>query len=437
MMGENQNEIQQDDELTDKERDDRDKDLRHSFTKLALNLAYEVGQPDFDKSIQRHIFTEVRSMFSVPEIQDELQKHFGGDLSQFSPMKLCSKINDGSISGELLYAAAKRHAERMEKQREQLEEIGIQVKKEFKEAVIAAVARGALPKSAEESLPRVDSVRFGLIDRLLSPNSTTAGTHNASGKITASSEQLQPEVLETLKSTFFHELLHEISGVSITVPVNKGGGFSERKSGLVLSPSSGGSHKPNVWLNEAVTESINLELLPISNDKEEGAYNGSLAYVDERKELDRLYGLGLEKELVTNAYFENFSSDQPKEKRGEHYAKLLKRINELEGKFGHARLENKFIIDQIKTDMQDEGVYLRESEFTGSGLPEGTKTFSVSISVGGRNEAIVTKKFMFIAVPIQEGSISISVEDQRGRLESALAQSKGEYGEKLQYSISQ
>ena len=100
--------IKSNSEKADKKLDERDRYLRKAykqFTHEWILLLENEGSDDR----KNFILDEVKEMFAVPEIQEELKKHFGGDLSEFKINNLFSKLADGSISNELLHTITKKH----------------------------------------------------------------------------------------------------------------------------------------------------------------------------------------------------------------------------------------------------------------------------------------------------------------------------------------
>lgn len=418
--------------------------LRTAFKKLITDTE-NLCEMDGGEDIKGHISSSIRHMLATSEIQDELRGHFGGDLSGFTGDRFWSKVNNGAISDGLLYAAAKIHIEDIREQEIQLQTIFEQTKAEFKMAVMGAVDRGLLPQAAINALNRIDPVVISLHDRLLDILTSDIGGCDQYGGIEVSSELLQENSIPKLKHTIFHELLHELSGKSITVSTevvnepDRWGKFTSiynRKSGVSLHRPAL-SFRPNAWLNEAITEWLALELSGYSGDTGKVAYKGSASYTNERKELDRLFESGLERDTVINAYFENFVSDQPKEEKGRHFTKLVRRINEIEGPTGFSKLENKHIMRDIENTLYE--AYARPAKSVNTeeaAIPPGTKIFHINVEVGTQQNTRITKEFVYVARPITDETGTVSVEDRWKPVKNALDAIKAKYGGKVNISIS-
>lgn len=421
--------------------------LRKDFHDLFLQIDELLLSSLYDER-KRLIVKEVRRMFNTPEIQDELTRHFGSDFSGFTPLEFALKIVDGTISNQLLYYMAKKHLEHLSQQERLLEEIVEETKNEFKLAVESAVEQGFLPAAAAQALARLDNVSVKMEDRLMNIWSGKLGESATLGRITVSNEQLQSKLIPRLKKTLFHEFLHEIAGRSISVysqeriingmrrQVNR---VIYRKNGVQLmiadpNRSLRDWHTPNEWLNEAITEWLALTLSGYNLDDQESAYGGSNSYPEERKELDRLFSLGLEPEVVVKAYFENITSDQPAKERAEHFACLIQRINELDGKFAFNRLENQHIMNDLLTILLNRGVFPLES------LPRfedpTAKIFQVEITIGTSLEASNTRSFCFVLRPVHMSDRIITIEEQSRPIVNLLNYMKKKYG-KLKFSITE
>lgn len=419
--------------------------LRKDFINLARELINLMDRP-IDDDLKSYVYSEVRYMFDSEEIRDQLKKYFGDDLKSFTPMGLFVKIVDGSIPNELLCAVAKRHIEHIHEQEKELEKIVTETKQEFKEAVKTAVAENRLPLSAAEALQRIDSVEVTLTDKMKSIRSSALGDSADSGEITVNNIQLRPQLIPRLKKTLFHEFLHELSGKSVTIMTKTEEFFygpqkvhdvSHRKSGIAL-------HKPNssvaryTWLNEAITEWLAIKLSKYNGDSDkEGGYSGSFSYTEERRELDRLFASGLEEITAAEAYFENISSDHPQAERGKNFAKFIRRINEVEGKYGFAKLENKHTMNEVHNCLYGNYVFPAErvAEADIASLAPEAKVFRISIAVGIKEETVVRKKFVYIAKPITVADKTLTVEEQWKEISQTLGYLEMRYMPRLKYSV--
>lgn len=410
---------------------EKGKRLRESFDRLFhdITIAF-IGIEEGDW--HRFVIEQIKKMFDGLEDGNRFDDYFPNGLSSDSAKNFLFKIIDGSIYDETLLALAKKHLEDIHEQEKQLSVIFEETRSEFENKIKDAVSKGELPEEALHALGRLDSVVINISDRLTSINSRTLGTMGHDGSMTASNEQLQTGLIPGLKKTICHELFHEISGKSVTVrskTIENGNLIRStfyRKSGVRLfSPDQ--VHTPNVWLNEAITEWLALRISGYREDNTNYAYKGSVSYVDERKELDRLFEAGLEESVVTEAYFENFSSNQPKETRGPKFARLVQRINELEGPLGFGRIENTHILNNIWTQLDEWGMHPSSSFIDNYTPPEEVRIFDISVSVGANPKVEVTKNFVFLSYPIKIGDNTITVEEQFKKREEIIESIKRSY----------
>ncbi|MEK7187893.1 MAG: hypothetical protein AAB691_03570 [Patescibacteria group bacterium] len=417
---------------------DRGRYLRSDFLRFTQDLAMFFRQSEGGR--HEYVTSEAQYMLNDPGLYPEFQECFGDNLEEVTAENLFLSIANNELSDEFLLKIAKRHIEHVQKEEEVLEKIADETKREFKAAIKKQVEKGFLPESVLNSLQRIDSVAIKLSDRFKSLLGNFMGEHGDSGEIRISNEQLTIELIPQLKEVIFHELIHELSGRSITIRTKteedgfKWHQFSHRKSGVALRDPQFG-YTPYTWLNEAITEWLALKFSGYEGDASEYAYKGSSAYTAERKELDRLMVSGLESDAVVAAYFENFSSDQPKNSQGKAYAALLQRINQLEGTFGFARLENRFILKDIGDRLYSEGVFSTHSGPPSEEISEHSKVFRIAISVGVNNEAEVKESFVYYVRPILVGKTTISIEHQWRRVKDTLDYISSKYGRKVEIVV--
>lgn len=423
---------------------ERAKFLRTACKTLMNGVLILLGE-DGREDRKEFVFSEIGRMLSAPEIQDELRRNFGDDLSALPFIKLYRAIEEDKLSDECLYAMVKRHVEDIRAQERKLQEIVAETKDKFRTAVTEAVSRGVLPETAAASLRRIDEAEVFLSDRLLSVRSSRIGDSHDSGAIDVSNEQLQDRLLPRMKKSLYHEFLHELSGKSITVltEANEGPHTSRyafsRKNGVSLgNPQSQSEYSPNTWLNEAITEWLTLKLSGYAGDTDAFAYQGSMSYPIERKELDRLFAAGLEEEVVVNAYFENLTSDQLKGEKGKHFAKLVHRINELEGPAGFTRLEHAHIMNDIEASLLSNGVSrVVPGAVHDDALPPEAKVYTITVRVGTSDQAPVTQQFEYIAAPKTVGTTIVSTEYLWGSVKDTLTAIENLYGRKVTISVAE
>lgn len=398
-------------------------DLRDALSEFLIDLSILFEQPGRDE-LKHHAGQAAARMFGAPEARAELQSD-GGDIRNLTARDLLFKV--GSLSFDALYAVGQQHLESMREQQEQLDGIVAETKERFRSVMEEAVAQGWLPASAETALPRLDDIVVQVKDRLTAMDSGVLAT-NAQGLITVSNAQLTAESIPRLKKSLFHEFLHELSGKSITITTTTIDGprpiemrrSMQRKSGLVLKNEAGARYE---WLNEAVTEWLALRLSGYAGDAgEDGEYAGSTSYPEERRQLDRLLHGGLEERFVTDAYFENITSDQDPARRGRDFAALARRIEQLEGKGGFAKLENEHLMDDVVQRILERVCAFPEEdgETLTEDLREGARIFRVVVTTGVQRESQAKRTFSLVARPLSTRKGIISVEDQWNRVKNAL-----------------
>lgn len=412
--------------------------LRGSFKELMKNALILMMQEGYD-SRKKYILEEFNKLFNISEIQKEFKNNFGNNFSEATAANFWIKFEKGLISDEFLYAMAKRHEEDIKEQKMQLDKIVGETKVDFKTAVLEAVKKGFLPEITKEVLPRIDSVAVDLSDRFNSIQLSTMGSNDKFGIISVSNEQLQENLIPRLKKILYHEFLHELSGKSIVVETriddspNQVNHFFHEKSGVALNKPDL-EYSPNRWINEAITEWLAIKLSGYNGNTLENSYNGSNSYVIERQELDRLFSLGLEESSVTNAYFENFLSDQLNENKGQYFVELIKKINDIEGEAGFIRLENKHIMHEVEFEMYNKYVHPVEDNFVKKeDSSDETKIFNITISIGTTEQNTITKKFVYIAQPSISENISIG--DQWDQVEKILDYIEKKFNRRVRYEV--
>lgn len=410
--------------------------LYESFEKLSTDALHIALLPEDMKGRKEYVLSELRDMFSAPEVQEVLNTQIVGNFSESIVENLYFSVKDKIIPPAILYAAARSHLEKAAKQQEELEHLFEQIKKEFAEEVQVAVAEGWLPQSAADALGRINSVAVLLTDRLKSVHSGTSGTHDSSGKITVDNEQLKAKNIPLIREVIFHELVHEIAGKLVNIETTHDERFGdmyrlkERKTGMALkNPRK--PYSPNTWLNEAITEWVALRLSKYDGDKADlHAYKGSLAYITERKELDRLFELGLDEKTVTDAAFENITADQEKGEKGKHFAALVQRVNELEGPGGFNRMENQYIMRKVDDAMYELGALPENADFIKKAKEPGARIFEITVEVGNAEKIKVTKKFRYTANPPTE-KFQYSAKEWQKDAEKTIAYLKFKYSGKV------
>ncbi len=377
--------------------------IRAIFSNLVA--IYDVALQIADEKRIDFINQELVDMFSGDPTSKNLSDYLGLTPNQLTADGIRTALKDWSIPFEFLIDALKRHHKHIQ-ERERAAEIFLEkVKANVIVALEKANKEGWLAVVIEKIKKRFNHAHTMVMDRLNDPFSTTVAHHETTGVIGVYSEQLIDIEPKTLQKNMMHELLHDASGnalkhilSSLTVESQESGDWKNSVE-LVVSNKSGVSRKTLegvrfVWLNEAITEWLTLRLSRFSNNKPDSFsnYKGSSSYTDERKELDRLFALGLEENIVLRAFFEDAQvgdgNDQPP-----YFTKLLERINQLEGN-QHAfhRLDNKFRLDSW---IQKTGIYLRDitdGVDDERDLPEDSVVCTMEVRMGEGEEAFASRR---------------------------------------------
>lgn len=231
-----------------------------------------------------------------------------------------------------------------ERQRKNFEALKNKVEKEwlpefggqFLEKLDVLRAEGDLEITPEEIKKRMKDVRVSFFDK----GSLKAVSIDAGGVTTPFSAvmiELDPssgdeDVLkEDLQHTYNHEMLHVVSGsLFLTTPRHLGIYNTEKyRRGLAFGPRAEGEQVERfTWLNEAVTETLALQM---DRDKD----RDSAPYKPERLLLSLLINgpagnseVKVERKKFSQAYFENYVAEKDADERLQNWKELVHSINE-------------------------------------------------------------------------------------------------------------
>lgn len=143
----------------------------------------------------------------------------------------------------------------------------------------------------------------------------------------------EKEMKADLQHTFNHEMLHVVSGkLFLTTPRHLGVFNTEKyRTGLFFGPrENDGNVERFEWLNEAVTETLALDMDKGKNIKFPSYYS------EERLLLSLLMngpvgksGFKIDKKKFTNAYFEDYEANDAVEIRLQYWKELMHAVNDL------------------------------------------------------------------------------------------------------------
>ena len=408
---------------------DGEHSLKRDFYDLAKDLVLTSVRPsEAGQDATEFARVSLTAIFDEPSIRSSLNAETLEGAAFTNHVMLA--LYDGAVPGSVLRLAGQRHQEFVREQERELDRIQEETKTEFKIAVGRAVQEGWLPLHAEAALRRLDTVHVALYDRLEMVSRPVGAYNNGKGLIRVASEYIQPHLILSLKDMLFHEFVHEIAGLSITLDTREGGVTltRNRKSGVSITHNAYGS---NNWLNEAITERIKIRLSPYMTT--DTMYGGSSVYVAERQELDRLIAAGLDERIVYAAYFENLTQDQSAGSRGAAFAELVHRVNGIDGPGAFSRLENRHIFREISAYLTRYGFRNSEEPVSSAMMSEDAQRHTVTVRVGGPNDTQVAHAFVYEASPYVSQGIEVSAAEQWLRARNALDM-LGQFGGKAKYS---
>jgi hypothetical protein len=322
-----------DKEIEEKQQERGDlKELRaYHVTKM------ELGMLDFKKSLHQRFdedfpgyvtfFTEISQNSHIMELVNKSAKLKASSSKEIDPVvTLCTLFCLDKIPDEVFEEMVKfRVSLYVEKQREfemRLPELLV----DFREAAIKGIKDGWLPIDNDLLERRMADINIYLADSMDKPEDV-GGDYDTRQNIIRIFEDTQ----DVQKHSLFHELIHGLGGKTI-VDFHRegkeiGDSVAHRRVGLHFNAmnSKGEVEQRFRWLDEAVTEEITVRLL----DQEKGVY------LDERRDLEKLYNTGVSQDLVYRAYFENYNPEDIDKIPG--WKKLMQNISESQGNIGGAK----------------------------------------------------------------------------------------------------
>lgn len=400
---------------------DKGKNLIADFVYLANDLSVFFRNPLRDPEKTAYVRSRLKELFLFPEIKEKIEQLFGEDLEGLTPSLLKENVESGALETELLYSIAKKNVEIVKKESEKFRELCDSYRDEFKKSVVHAVEEGKLPDDALKNLSRVDTVKFGYRDTMYMISYSAEGGAGNHGDITASGMNITRP--ERLRHTIFHELMHEISGKTLQLEVTLDEKWedlnvvSQSKSGLVFK----GGERHGMWINEAMTEALAIQLSGYKNGNESD-YKGSPFYADERREVDDLLmraGKSSDELWVKmlQAYFENIRNDQPVSEKAKSFAELVEMVNLIKGKHAWNRIQNSFFLHrQIVGGLK---VPLTASKEVALQFAASEKVYQIVLGYGKNPLARAAELFYYI--PASEDMI----EKDLGEMRQAVKRYRG------------
>jgi len=411
--------------------------LRDTFYKLGTDILNICSKKtDDDSNIQReeYVVQQLVDILKTPEMYTAVMERVPVSDDALNIQDIAYAFQDPTFPIDAFIEAAKEYNERIEKQKEQLDLFVEQTKSEFIQALQQGVKDGWLPETILANIHRLEDIRVILDDKMSSLLDNIEGSHSPEGTLSVSNEDLTHNDLNALRQKLFHEMLHEIAGLSVNLSLDTEGRLQidQRKSGVQVSSERFS------WLNEAITEWLALRLSKYDGDTSTFAYKGSRGYPRERYELDSLFEKGLEEDIVIRAYFENFRSDEranPKqyEGKGQYFRKLVERINQIEGPGGFLRLDNEFLLKKANRIISaDSNMFRGDVIAQHPEKLQGYTIYYVDLVVGLTEATRVEQRYSFL---IDSQSDRMTPEDQVQQLQQKLSDLKKQMDRRFSFSI--
>lgn len=228
------------------------------------------------------------------------------------------------MHADLLFDVLNENYRNINESMEGYEEMLQQGLMDFDENARRAIGNGTLPISYEELRERLANVEVRFMDVYSASSSKKSKLADYTLKkhvVRMNISDLKDQ--ESFSATLSHELLHAVSGRSFVYRPDKTdedlGSIKDQKLGLRFH----GKHSRFTWMNEAITEDLNVE---IRGGKDEAERR---VYFHERGIVKLLRTAGENKipeQILTDAYFENVNFD-PKERMAK-WKTLRAAINE-------------------------------------------------------------------------------------------------------------
>src|SRR3989344_2011022 len=168
---------------------------------------------------------------------------------------------------------------------------------EFKNRILEAMKNDSLPINPDLLESRIQETRVYLSDPL-EIQTDINGTYMVDPGVIRVAPNLSED---SERHSVYHEFTHALSGRTIIErKKNAKTDIKHQRLGLrflALDEKGEYTKKLFIWLNEAVTEDITQDILDINDP----------TYEKEREMLANLYKLGLSRETLYRAYFENYN----------------------------------------------------------------------------------------------------------------------------------
>ncbi len=222
------------------------------------------------------------------------------------------------VDGNLLEEMLTYHVENLERMRTEVP----RWRERFIVSLYEAIRSKQLPLEMDVAEHRLARTRVRVIDPVLfrgPDNLAETGIYDPGEE----EMHLFASPTSDMEHAYAHEAVHLLSGMTI-LRRGKGKGIRIQRLGLNFRIGEGAQVSRLgclEWLNEAITEEISQALVP-------GTY-GDGSYVSERRLLQNLYRMGLSRDILYAAYFENKDVDAEIGKQLPAWRVLVDHCNEI------------------------------------------------------------------------------------------------------------
>jgi hypothetical protein len=405
------------------------KGLEYNFTEVSTYLILQIKKYILNinttfvefglQKEEQKVIEMLYDFFNIEKVIKILRNKFGLSFKVDSVEKIKIILdlmfyNDLSLEDKKVLLNG--YVDFLENKKNEVKNYAEKCKIEFRDKVVKAVNEGKLPKGFLDNLHRLDTVNFDVKVLFSEVYRSHSGLSIDGGVVELYTESLAN--LEKLRHTIFHELVHEISG--FTLSENKVVIVQRDKLGVRISDNT-------TWLNEAGTEEIALMLSEYFSD-EASSYMGSGSYVKQRLELNRMKENGLNVWTLYEAMAENVTNEVEPKNKAEKFKKLVDEINAIYGEYAFTKFGNSFKGEEIFEELRNETKMLvfTVDEFQkvwkkilfNADKKSSVEIYKFELIVGKNEKAYISQECIVLAKPED-------VEDTKQKLNVFVSKNRG------------
>lgn len=279
------------------EQEQYEKEIAKELEKIRQGLMEKLQSPRGIRSILNLFDEAFADKMLGQKIESELP---AAEADEEVVIRAAKEFVRGGLSDAVLEEILRIHREEFEKKREAFEKMLPDFEARFSSSVDSAIESGYIRVSKEQVRRRMEENKVELVDSLNANLQEEGGDYDlASARIRISSSASQTDWYRF----YVHEEIHALSGRTILFEDR---GRSPRmdikhpRMGLRFGGTEDQRRVELNWLNEAVAETLTIHL--VGEERED-------IYKDDRELLNELIGRGLSREIVYDAFFENYDPD--------------------------------------------------------------------------------------------------------------------------------